>query len=90
MTNINITRNGERIALRSPYSPNFPPRAKELWGRWDPLDRVWTFAARKEQLVRSRARAFRGPECAQPTPPGWAVAGGSGPGGAWAVASSPA
>ena len=66
-TTNNITRQGERIALRSPYSPNYPPRAKELGGRWDPLDRVWTFDARNEQLVRSLAREFWGTDGSDPT-----------------------
>jgi len=52
-----------RIAVSSPYHPNFPARARSLGGNWDAVRRVWVFDARDEDRVRSLCREiYGGPE----------------------------
>jgi len=41
-----------RIAVSSPYHPNFPPRARSLGGVWDAVRRVWVFDAGDHDRVR--------------------------------------
>src|ERR1700757_1146778 len=42
-----------RIAVTSPYHPDFPPRARSLGGVWDSARRVWLFDAGDDDRVRS-------------------------------------
>lgn len=49
-----------RIALSSPYHPNFPPRARSLGGIWDTARRVWIFDAGDHDRVRSLCREIYG------------------------------
>jgi DNA repair protein RadC len=62
-----------RIAVRSPFHPNFPPRARSLGGVWDAARRVWLFDAGDRERVRSLCREIYGAEgeegCASGTVP---------------------
>jgi DNA repair protein RadC len=49
-----------RIALSSPYHPNFPARARSLGGVWDAKRRVWVFDAGDHDRVRSLCREIYG------------------------------
>jgi DNA repair protein RadC len=49
-----------RIAVRSPYHPNFPARARTLGGIWDAAQRVWVFDAADNDRVRSLCREIYG------------------------------
>lgn len=40
------------IIVRSPYHPDFPPRARDLGGKWNPRAEWWWFDARDEAAVR--------------------------------------
>ena len=42
-----------RIAVSSPYHPNFPARARSLGGVWDSARRVWVFDSADHDRVRS-------------------------------------
>jgi DNA repair protein RadC len=42
-----------RIAVSSPYHPNFPARARSLGGVWDAARRVWVFDSADHDRVRS-------------------------------------
>jgi len=49
-----------RIAVASPYHPNFPLRARSLGGVWDAARRVWIFDAGDQDRVRSLCREIYG------------------------------
>ena len=49
-----------RIAVRSPYHPNFPARARSLGGIWDTARRVWVFDSADHDRVRSLCREIYG------------------------------
>jgi DNA repair protein RadC len=49
-----------RLAVSSPYHPNFPARARLLGGEWDVARRVWIFDAREDDRVRSLCREIYG------------------------------
>ena len=49
-----------RIAVSSPYHPNFPARARTLGGIWDTARRVWVFDAADNDRVRSLCRDIYG------------------------------
>ena len=49
-----------RIAVSSPYHPNFPARARSLGGIWDAARRVWVFDAGDHDRVRSLCREIYG------------------------------
>src|SRR6266849_5844768 len=49
-----------RIAVTSPYHPNFPARARSLGGIWDAARRVWIFDAGDHDRVRSLCREIYG------------------------------
>jgi DNA repair protein RadC len=42
-----------RIAVSSPYHPNFPARARSLGGVWDAARRVWVFDSADHDRVKS-------------------------------------
>jgi DNA repair protein RadC len=54
-----IEQNG-RIAVTSPYHPNFPARARGLGGSWDAARRVWLFDASDHDRVKSLCREIYG------------------------------
>jgi DNA repair protein RadC len=49
-----------RIAVSSPYHPNFPARARTLGGIWNAARRVWVFDAADHDRVRSLCREIYG------------------------------
>ena len=49
-----------RIAVSSPYHPNFPVRARSLGGIWDAARRLWVFEAGDHERVRSLCREIYG------------------------------
>jgi len=49
-----------RIAVSSPYHPNFPAKARSLGGIWDTARRVWIFDAGDQDRVRSLCREIYG------------------------------
>lgn len=49
---IQIVRDGESVAVYTPYCRAFIDRARELGGRWDPSARAWRFDHRDETRVR--------------------------------------
>ena len=49
-----------RIAVSSPYHPNFPARARTLGGIWDTARRVWVFDSADHHRVRSLCREIYG------------------------------
>ena len=52
-----------RIAVSSPYHPNFPARARTLGGIWNAARRVWVFDAADHYRVRSLCREIYGTDC---------------------------
>jgi DNA repair protein RadC len=52
-----------RIAVSSPYHPNFPARARTLGGIWNAARRVWVFDAADHDRVRSLCREIYGTDC---------------------------
>ena len=55
-----LEEEGGRIAVRSPYHPNFPARALSLGGTWDAGRRVWLFDAADHDRVRLLCRDIYG------------------------------
>lgn len=52
-TNVQVLETGVgKIVVRSPYHPDFAPRAKKLGGKWDASQKQWMFDARDEAKVR--------------------------------------
>ncbi len=49
-----------RIAVSSPYHPNFPARARSLGGIWNAARRVWVFDAADHDRVRLLCREIYG------------------------------
>jgi DNA repair protein RadC len=49
-----------RIAVSSPYHPNFPARARTLGGIWNAARRVWVFDAADHDRVTSLCREIYG------------------------------
>jgi len=49
-----------RIAVSSPYHPNFPARARSLGGIWNAARRVWVFDSADHDRVRSLCREIYG------------------------------
>lgn len=55
---ITITINDGRLAVASPYHPEFPPQAKALGGKW--AGNQWVFDPRDEARVRDLCREIYG------------------------------
>src|SRR5215831_16842038 len=51
-----------RIAVSSPYHPDFPRRARSLGGIWDAARRMWIFDAADDDRVKSLCRDIYGAE----------------------------
>jgi hypothetical protein len=67
-TTIEIRRENNHLIVHSPYSPDFPDRAKKIGGRWDDGKRYWKFDTRDETRVRDLCREIYGTDGAdQPT-----------------------
>jgi len=62
-----VERDG-RIAVSSPYHPDFPSRARGLGGSWDALRHVWLFDLGDHDRVASLCREIYGGDGAAPYP----------------------
>ena len=49
-----------RIAVRSPYHPNFPARARSLGGIWNAARRIWVFDSADHDRVSALCREIYG------------------------------
>ena len=84
---LSIVEEDGRIAVTSPYHPNFPARARVLGGTWDPARRVWLFDLGDRERVRTLCSEIYGPDGnAYGTLPN---ATGSGPRNQFAEAAAP-
>ena len=50
---LSIFERDGKIAVRSPYHPQFPARARQLGGTWDAGRLIWPFDRRDEDRVRA-------------------------------------
>lgn len=66
MVAVAVTTKGDRIAVESPYHPDWPSRARDLGGRWNPSARVWTFDQRDEARVREAVTEIYGTDGTAP------------------------
>jgi len=57
---VSVVEHDGRIAVSSPYHPNFPARARLLGGDWDAARHVWVFDAGEDDRVRSLCREIYG------------------------------
>jgi DNA repair protein RadC len=57
---ISIVEQDGRIAVSTPYHPDFPARARFLGGRWDRARRAWMFDAGERERVTSLCREIYG------------------------------
>jgi DNA repair protein RadC len=57
---VSLVEQDGRIAVSSPYHPNFPARARSLGGTWDAAQRVWLFDAADHERVMSLCREIYG------------------------------
>jgi DNA repair protein RadC len=57
---VSIVEENGRIAVSSPYHPNFPARARFLGGEWDAERHIWMFDAKDDTRVRSLCREIYG------------------------------
>ena len=57
---LSIVEQDGRIAVSTPYHPNFPARARMLGGEWDTARRVWVFDAGDEARVRRLCQEIYG------------------------------
>jgi DNA repair protein RadC len=72
---LSIVEQDGRIAVSTPYHPNFPARARMLGGEWDAARRVWMFDAGDEARVRRLCQEIYGADGSDgaapfPNPPG--------------------
>jgi hypothetical protein len=58
-----------RVAVRSPYHPDFPKRAREIGGTWERGNRVWTFPRAMHEQARDLCVLCFGTESGVPTKP---------------------
>ena len=61
---IRVVSEGERLRVRSPYHPAFPPEARKLGGKWN--GREWVFDPRLEEQVRDLLTRIYGWDGAYP------------------------
>ncbi len=57
---LSIVEQDGRIAVSTPYHPNFPAKARSLGGIWDAAQRVWVFDAGDHDRVKSLCREIYG------------------------------
>ncbi len=57
---LSIVEQDGRIAVSSPYHPDFPARARGLGGSWDGARRVWVFDAGDRERVEALCRDIYG------------------------------
>lgn len=52
MTAIQIVKNGDKVLATTPYNKVYIKLVKEIGGKWDPANKVWTVPTDKEQELR--------------------------------------
>ena len=57
---LSIVEQDGRIAVSTPYHPNFPAKARSLGGVWDAARRLWLFDAGDHDRVKSLCREIYG------------------------------
>lgn len=57
---IEIKQNSNKIDVFSPYNPEFPSSAKSLGGRWNSVEKCWSFDSRDEENVRKLCQDIYG------------------------------
>jgi DNA repair protein RadC len=57
---VSIVEQDGRIAVSTPYHPNFPVRARSLGGVWDAARRMWVFDAADHNRVEALCREIYG------------------------------
>src|SRR5439155_20890395 len=57
---VSLVEQDGRIAVSSPYHPQFPARARSLGGTWDAGRRVWLFDAADHDRVKSLCHEIYG------------------------------
>lgn len=57
---IDIKVESDRVILLSDYHPELPDAAKQLGGKFNPVDKSWVFHPRTEQRVRDMAMEIYG------------------------------
>ncbi|MGE0257299.1 MAG: DNA repair protein RadC [Alphaproteobacteria bacterium] len=67
---LSIFERDGKIAVSSPYNPQFPARARELGGIWDRGRSVWLFDPRDEERVRALCEEVYGPGFRDAAPAG--------------------
>ncbi len=67
---LSIFERDGKIAVSSPYNPQFPPRARQLGGVWDAGRLIWLFDPRHEEGVRALCAEVYGPGFAEGAPAG--------------------
>ena len=60
MDAIKVETQGEKLVVQAPYHPDMPPKARDLGGRWDGKQSVWTFDPRDERAARDMLIAIFG------------------------------
>jgi DNA repair protein RadC len=58
---LSIFERDGKIAVSSPYHPQFPARARQLGGTWDAGRLIWLFDARDEERVKALCEEVYGP-----------------------------
>jgi DNA repair protein RadC len=61
-----IVEQDGRLAVSTPYHPDFPARARMLGGEWDAGRRVWLFDAGENERVRTLCREIYGTDAGEP------------------------
>jgi DNA repair protein RadC len=59
---VSLVEQDGRIAVSSPYHPQFPARARTLGGTWDAARRVWLFDMADQERVKSLCLEIYGAE----------------------------
>ncbi len=59
---LSIVEQDGRLAVSTPYHPDFPARARMLGGKWDAAQRVWVFDVGENDRVRTLCREIYGTE----------------------------
>jgi len=57
---VRISKHNNELVVQTPYTPEWPARAKALGGRWVPDLKVWMFNAAGEKQVREAVKDIYG------------------------------
>jgi UPF0758 N-terminal len=65
---VSIVEQDGRLAVTTPYHPDFPARARMIGGTWDGDRRVWFFDADDSDRVRTLCQEVYGTDGTEPFP----------------------